>query len=39
MRPSATRSNHTVYAVAVSTTKRRTDMATMTITQWPMALL
>src|SRR3981081_2656269 len=39
MRPSATRSNHTVYAVAVSTTKSSAVIATTTMTQWPMGSL
>src|SRR5690349_3810477 len=38
-RPSATRSNHTVYAVAVSTTKSSNAIATTTTTQWPIGLL
>src|SRR6267154_6601756 len=38
IRPSATRSNHTVYAVAVSTTKSKAVIATTTTTQWPMGL-
>src|SRR5216683_1125769 len=38
MRPRATRSNHTVYAVAVSTTKSKAVIATTTTTQWPMGL-
>ena len=39
IRPSATRSNHTVYAVAVRTTNSRSVMAIATTTQCPIALL
>ena len=39
MRPRATRSNHTVYAVAVRTTNNRSAIATTTTTQWPIGSL